>query len=149
MSLEPEDAPLLLQASHSLTFQFASPAKMSGLMFFYPFEENLEIKGAVFGNVGTLISFRVSGDDADTLQTEFATKKPVHLLQDLPDYHLYVKSLIKHKGISRPHEPKLVKATRPLEFPSRNVERIIRASHQRFARPRAEVEAKLTKFLAG
>ena len=107
-----------------------------------------ESLASIFGNVGTLISFRVSGDDADTLQTEFATKKPVHLLQDLPDYHLYIKSLIRHKGISRPHEPKLVKADLPFKSPPRNVERIIRASHQRFARPRAEVEAKLKKFLA-
>ena len=105
---------------------------------------------SVFGNVGTLISFRVSGDDAETLQTEFATKLPARLLQDLPDYYLYIRSLlVEGSNPSRPHEPKLVKAVRPLEgFGDRNTERIIRASHERFTRPRAEVEAKLTKFLA-
>lgn len=105
---------------------------------------------SVFGNVGTIVSFRVSGDDADTLQTEFATKLPARLLQDLPDYSVYVRSLLRDKNNpSRPHEPKLLQAVPPLEFAPRNTERIIKASHERFTRPRVEVERKLTKFLAG
>lgn len=48
VSFEQEDAPLLLQASHSLTFQFASPAKMSGLMVTYPFSEIIELRAVVF-----------------------------------------------------------------------------------------------------
>lgn len=48
VSFEPEDAPLLLQASHSLVYQFASPAKMTGLLVTYPILENLEVRGIVF-----------------------------------------------------------------------------------------------------
>ncbi len=48
VSFEKEDAPLLLQASHSLAYQLASPSKMVGLMMTYPFNENLDVKGAVF-----------------------------------------------------------------------------------------------------
>ncbi len=48
VSFEQEDAPLLLQASHSLAYQFASPSKMVGLMATYPIQENLEVRGAVF-----------------------------------------------------------------------------------------------------
>ncbi|PIQ97199.1 MAG: hypothetical protein COV67_05475 [Nitrospinae bacterium CG11_big_fil_rev_8_21_14_0_20_56_8] len=48
VSFEQEDAPLLLQASHSLTYQFGSPAKMSGVLITYPIQENLEIRGAVY-----------------------------------------------------------------------------------------------------
>lgn len=48
VSWEHEDAPLLLQASNSLTFQFASPIKMTGVMATYPILENLEVRGAVY-----------------------------------------------------------------------------------------------------
>lgn len=48
VSFEKEDAPFQLQASNSLTYQFASPAEMTGLMVTYPFFENVNVKGIVF-----------------------------------------------------------------------------------------------------
>ena len=48
VSFEQEDAPYLLQASQSLAFQFASPAKMTGLFFMYPFGLDLEARAMVF-----------------------------------------------------------------------------------------------------
>jgi hypothetical protein len=48
VSFEQEDAPLLLQTTHSLTYQWGSPSKMVGLMATYPILENLEVRGAVF-----------------------------------------------------------------------------------------------------
>jgi hypothetical protein len=48
VSFEQEDAPLLLQASHSLAYQWGSPSKMVGLMATYPIMENLEVRAAVF-----------------------------------------------------------------------------------------------------
>ncbi len=44
VSFEQEDAPFLLQATQSLTYQFASPAKMTGVMLMYPFSINLEAR---------------------------------------------------------------------------------------------------------
>jgi len=55
VSFEQEDAPLLLQASHSLAYQFASPSKMVGLMATYPIQENLEVRGAVFNGWNSII----------------------------------------------------------------------------------------------
>ena len=103
---------------------------------------------AVFGNCATIISYRVSGEDADALQTEFATMLPARLLQDLPDFKLYIKTLMNSQGATKPHEPKLVKALPPLTADDTNTrENIIRTSLQRFSRPRAEVEAKLNRFI--
>ncbi len=48
VSFEQEDAPLLLQTTHSLAYQWGSPSKMVGLMVTYPILENLEVRGAVF-----------------------------------------------------------------------------------------------------
>jgi len=104
---------------------------------------------AVFGNCATIISYRVSGEDADALQTEFATMLPARLLQDLPDFKLYIRTLMNDThGATKPHEPKLVKALPPLTADDTNTrENVIRTSLQRFSRPRAEVEAKLNRFI--
>ncbi len=67
VSFEPEDAPFLLQASHSLPFQFASPVKMTGLKINYPFQENLEVQAMIFNgwnqdgdnNEGKSLAFQV------------------------------------------------------------------------------------------
>jgi hypothetical protein len=43
----------------------------------------MNARAAVLGNCATIVTFRVSGEDAETLNTEFATNRPAHLLQDL------------------------------------------------------------------
>lgn len=53
-----------------------------------------EIQTAVFGNVGTLISFQIGNNDAEVLATEFA---PVFSSSDfinLPKYSFYIKLMI-------------------------------------------------------
>lgn len=68
VSFEQEDAPLLLQASNSLTFQFASPAKMSGLMMTYPLSGYTELRAIVFNG------WESDGDnnDAKSLALQFS-----------------------------------------------------------------------------
>ena len=52
------------------------------------------IRDAVLGNVGTLISFRVSGKDAHQLATEFAPVfSPVDLV-GLPNFNVYMRLMI-------------------------------------------------------
>lgn len=53
-----------------------------------------KIRTAIFGNVGTIISFRIGSADAAVLEEEF---KPVFKADDLinlPQYHIYIKLLI-------------------------------------------------------
>lgn len=50
-----------------------------------------EIRDAVFGNVGSLVSFRVGAQDASYLAREFAPKFDSEDLISLPKYHTYVK----------------------------------------------------------
>ena len=59
---------------------------------------NDEIVASIFGNCGTLASFRVSGDDAVILAKEFASDVVATQLENLPDYELYLRSLIYAKG---------------------------------------------------
>ncbi|KKQ04505.1 MAG: hypothetical protein US15_C0053G0002 [Candidatus Moranbacteria bacterium GW2011_GWF1_36_4] len=67
---------------------------------------NATVRDAVFGNVGTIIAFRVGAEDAEQLEKEF---EPVFMANDiinLPKYHVYLKlchrwKLRKRKKISK------------------------------------------------
>lgn len=62
---------------------------------------DLEVREAVFGNVGTLISFRVGADDAARLAREFApTFGPLDLI-NLPNRHICLRLMIDGEA-SRP-----------------------------------------------
>jgi type IV secretory pathway TraG/TraD family ATPase VirD4 len=108
---------------------------------------------AVFTNCATLASFRVSGTDAARLMKEFATPLPASSLQDLQDYKVFVRTLttLDPGGPSSPSGPFCVKAFPPLpkERWAADRHRIVRTSRERFTRPRAAVDAELTRFLLG
>ena len=108
---------------------------------------------AVLGNCGTFASFRVSAEDAETLKDEFATSRPSCLLQDLPDYKLYVRTLSENsEGVLRPVEPELITAFPPFTpedgVRTSDPEHITSVSLERYARPRTDVENHLIKFLS-
>jgi hypothetical protein len=50
-----------------------------------------EIRSAVFGNVGNLISFRVGNTDAEILSREFGNEFPPTAFVDLPRFHTLAK----------------------------------------------------------
>lgn len=119
-----------------------------------------ESLAAVFGNCATLVSFRVSGNDAEALVKEFAASGegprlaedafdvivPATELQNLPDYKLYVRTLLN----GRPQEPYLVDSFPPFEKTGMETtaETVIRTSLQRYGRDRVNVERVLKQFLA-
>lgn len=53
-----------------------------------------EIRDAIFGNVGSVISFRVGQDDADLLSKEFGNVFPPSRFTQLDNYQVLVKQLI-------------------------------------------------------
>jgi hypothetical protein len=108
---------------------------------------------AVFGNCATIISFRVGGEDAQTLAREFSLMLPASQLQDLPDYKIYLRTLIALSAGDRavtPSKPHLIRTFAPFsKAGNENTrERVIRASLERYGRPRVEIEAKLNRFLS-
>jgi hypothetical protein len=108
---------------------------------------------AVFGNCATVMCFRVSGADAKVLEYEFAMAINAGQLEELPDFKLYIKTLIEGEGhgetITMPASPKLITTFPPFENTKKanTRARIVRASLERFARLRAEVEAYIEKRL--
>jgi len=58
-----------------------------------------EVKNAVFGNVGTLVSFRVGVPDANFLQHEFAPVFTEADLTNIERFHVYMKTIVGNEPI--------------------------------------------------
>jgi hypothetical protein len=110
-----------------------------------------ETATAIFTNAANLIAFRVSSTDAERLKDEFTMVFPGAIIQDLPDYKAWVRTLVCDDHGCRPAEPEQV-ATYPPFTREPGTEwrsRIERTSNERYTKPRATIEAKLTRFLLG
>jgi type IV secretory pathway TraG/TraD family ATPase VirD4 len=118
-----------------------------------------ETIAAVFGNCATIVSFRVSGEDAKALVREFAASGegprtaeqvfdvivPASELQNLPDYKLYIRTLIN----GQPQAPFLVQAFPPFGKSGKETtaDQVMRTSAERYGRDRLTVEKTLNRFL--
>ncbi len=100
------------------------------------------VRAAIFGNVGTLITFRVGPTDAEILEKEFAPKFTAEDLINLSKYHIYIKLMID--GVAS--EPFSAVTLPPLLEKEGNAEKIIRISRERYGRPRKVVEEKIMKW---
>jgi hypothetical protein len=58
-----------------------------------------EVKNAVFGNVGSMVSFRVGVPDANFLQHEFAPTFNEGDLTNIEKYHVYMKTIVKNEPV--------------------------------------------------
>lgn len=101
------------------------------------------VRDAVFGNVGTLLAFRVGARDAEVLEPEFAPEVSAGDLVNLSNYHFYIKLTIDgvtsdaFSGVTLP----------PLRPEGKSFrKKIIRVSRERYARRRAEIEAKIARW---
>ncbi|MBI2590049.1 type IV secretory system conjugative DNA transfer family protein [Candidatus Berkelbacteria bacterium] len=98
---------------------------------------------AVFGNVGTIVSFRVGPSDAGALVKEFEPVFEAIDLINLDNFHVYVKMAID--GVTRPaFSAKTLPPGDLLE--QGNLEKIVRVSRERFAKSRDVVEGKILEW---
>jgi hypothetical protein len=104
---------------------------------------SLPVRQAVFGNVGTLIAFRIGYADAEIMEKEFGKTFPPAAIADLERYEAIVKLL--EDGANR--EPFRAKMLPPLENRVGRTEKLIARSRERFAAPRAVVQEKLERWL--
>lgn len=58
-----------------------------------------DIKNAVFGNVGTIVSFRVGVTDANFLQHEFAPIFNDNDLANVEKFHVYIKTIVNNEPV--------------------------------------------------
>lgn len=99
-------------------------------------EEN--VRNAVFGNVGTLIAFRVGPFDADVLETVFQPAFTPEDLISLGVGQIYLTLMIDGVGSA----PFSADTIAPIEKPSISYrEDVVNNSRAQYGRPRADVEA--------
>jgi hypothetical protein len=102
-----------------------------------------EVREAVFGNVGTLITFRVGAYDAEILEKEFAPEFTAEDLVNLGKFQMYLKLMVDALG-SRPFSATSIP---PIETPKVSYkEAIIAFSREKFSKPRAVVEDEIKKW---
>lgn len=58
-----------------------------------------EVKNAVFGNVGSIVSFRIGVQDANFLQHEFTPIFNETDLTNVEKYHVYMKTIVKNEPV--------------------------------------------------
>ena len=96
-----------------------------------------EVRDAVFGNVGTTISFRVGPFDAETLETVFTPRFLAADLVNLGFAQIYLTLMIDGIG-SQPFSATTLPPITPPSVSCRDM--VIAASRKNFTKPRAEVE---------
>lgn len=107
-------------------------------------KDGSKVRDAVFGNVGTMIIFRVGADDADFLEKEFEPEFTAQDLVNLPNYHIYLKLMID--GItSRPFSAMTLPPIK-IDISKGVKEKIIESSRKLYTRSRVEVENEISKW---
>lgn len=102
-----------------------------------------EVRSAVFGNVGTMITFRVGATDGEVLEKEFIPTFTQEDLVNLGKYQMYLKLMID--GVSS--RPFSARSIPQMPKPEINYkDKIIDASREQFARPRAIVEEEIKNW---
>ena len=101
-----------------------------------------EVRAGVFGNAGTLVSFRIGAADAPTLALEFAPKFIEDDLVNLPKANVYLKLLCR--GIST--DPFSATTLPPIQVPINNAEKTIEASRKQWTISRSIVEERILRW---
>lgn len=102
-----------------------------------------EIRNAVFGNVGTIISFRVGPFDAEVLETIFTPQFLAADIVNLSARQIYLTLMIDGIG----SQPFSATTLPPIAPPSVSwKEMAIMSSRAQFTKMRADVEADILKF---
>jgi hypothetical protein len=104
-----------------------------------------EVRDAVFGNVGTVVSFRVGTNDAEFLAKQFAPIFDIDDLQFLPNANTVTRMMIG--GV--PVQPFSMATLPPLGNPNTQLaEALKQLSAAKYGRPKAAVEAEIFKRMA-
>lgn len=138
---------LYIDEMHSfVTLSFAdilAESRKYGLSLFlthqYIDQVHEDIRKAIFGNVGTFISFRIGANDAEVLKPEFNSLFDIEDFIRLPQYGIYLKLLIDGTT-SEPFSAYTLPITAERQF---SKESVIEYSRKIYANKRAEAEQQI------
>ncbi|MFZ6035435.1 MAG: type IV secretory system conjugative DNA transfer family protein [Patescibacteria group bacterium] len=105
-----------------------------------------EVKNAVFGNVGSLISFRVGVTDASYLQREYQPIFGESDLINIERFHAYMKTIVDNEPVP-PFSVDMTKDLKKYKAGANETvaQAIIQLSRLKFGKPRELVEAEVSQ----
>jgi len=108
-------------------------------------DNSTALRDAVFGNVGSMVSFQVGAEDAEELALQFEEMIEPKDILSLPKYHAYMRLMIN----GMPSKPFSVSTLPPpkLDQDPKRVDIIRRMSRERYAEKRSVVEEKIGRWL--
>ncbi|TSC79147.1 MAG: hypothetical protein G01um101425_784 [Candidatus Peregrinibacteria bacterium Gr01-1014_25] len=107
---------------------------------------NTQLRDAVFGNVGTMVSFQVGSDDAEEMSMQFEEAVTPKDILSLPKFHAYMRLMIDGMP-SKPFSVSTLPPPQGKQDPKR-LDTIRGLSRERYARERGEVEEKIHRWAA-
>jgi Type IV secretion-system coupling protein DNA-binding domain len=107
-------------------------------------DKSTKVRDAIFGNVGTIVVFRIGAVDAEFLETEFEPIFTPNDLVNLPKYAIILKLMIN--GVASDPFSAMTLAPNP-EHLTGNAEKVLKVSRERYANPAAEVEEKISRWM--
>jgi hypothetical protein len=100
-----------------------------------------DIKGSVFGNVGSMVVYRVGPDDAKYLESQFAPTFSATDIMKIENYHAYVKLLAK----GDPKKPFDITVSKQPKGDITKIDALKELSYLSYGRPADEVNAEIMK----
>jgi hypothetical protein len=100
------------------------------------------VSAAIFGNVGTIIAFRVGAADAAFMENEFMPRFTPEDLVNLKKYEIYLKLMIDGAA----SEPFSANTLAPIAENTGSMAKVIRVSRERYSMPRKVIEDKVIKW---
>ena len=107
-------------------------------------DTSTRVRDAIFGNVGTMIVFRVGATDAEFLENEFTPEFTIEDIVNLPNYHIYLKLMVN--GVTARPFSAMTLPTFKVHTSAMVKEDIISMSQKYYARSRETVEAEINRW---
>ena len=102
------------------------------------------VRDAVFGNVGSLICFRVGAADAEFLENEFMPTFTMNDLVNLTKYNIYLKLMID--GVASHAFSAITLPPLSTAAFQGHKDKIIKVSRERYTRSKKEIEEKIARW---
>jgi len=104
-----------------------------------------KVQGAIFGNVGTIVAFRVGAADAEFLEKEFFPVFTQEDLVNLSKFDTYIKLMID--GVTSGAFS--ARTLPPVPLPEENIdvrEKVVKVTRERYAQRREFIEDKIIRW---
>lgn len=100
------------------------------------------VADAVFGNVGSMVTFRVGAADAEVLAKEYTPTFTEEDIVNLPKFQIFLKLMID--GVAS--QPFSAGTMPPIGSPTQTFDRVVAVSRERYAKTKEDVAEKIARW---